>query len=215
MDMPTRFARSLARLDHLQNLFFINRLLVKATPSMDITSAPFDTEGCRRELVRVSFDILVVMSGFWTHGTHGPSALQINYDWLIVSYACPAAGVLCGELLQPRMPENRMSSPRRSDVVHQLSLLSGFLTWIGPEAANASLSTTVKDVIHRVLDQLLNDAVHPTQTYEHVGRGEDGATMAELMSDVEVPEDFHDLFALDLLDSFDWLRPHLDPGSAQ
>lgn len=206
MDMPTRFAKSLARLDHLQNLFFISRLLVKATSSPGAPVISQETEAHLRELVQVSFNMLVVILGFWTHGTHGPSALQINYDWLIVAYACPAAGVLCGELLQPQIPEDGMAGLRRSDIVHQLSLLSGFLTWIGPEAANSSLWIAVKDVIHRVLDQLLNAPTRMTQTREYAGRSDD-IGVAGLMSDVDLPEDFHELFGMELLDSFEWLRP--------
>lgn len=212
MDTPTRFAKSLARLDHLQNLFFINRLLVKATSSMNANMASFPEEIPEqmkvhmRELMRVSFDMLAVVLGLWTHGTPGPSALHINHDWIIVDYACPAAGVLCGELLRPQMLDDGMSGLRRSDVVHQLSLLSGFLTWIGPEAANASLWMTVKDVIHRVLDQLLNGPAPPIRPQGNAAGAEDGLDVAGMLSDVELPNDFHDLYAFDLLNSFDWLR---------
>jgi hypothetical protein len=55
----------------------------------------------------------------------------------------------------------------------------------------------VKDVIHRVLDQLLNDP--PVREAPAVSGGAG-------LPDVEDPDDFHDWFACDLLDSFDWLR---------
>lgn len=191
--MATQFARLLTRLEHLQNLFFIHRLIVKATP------ADSDSHSA---LARTSLDILTVVLNFWTHGTHGPSTLQVNYDWLIVAYACPSAGVLCGELL--RRDDLASLGLRRSDVVHQLSLLSGFLTWIGPQAANAPLWEMVKDVIHRVLDQLLNDP--PVREAPAVSGGIG-------LPDVEVPDDFHDWFACDLLDSFDWLRSDQAEGN--
>lgn len=199
-NMPTRFAKSLARLEHLQNLFFIHRLLVKATtrgPGDDHTAGS-DADDYRAALARISLDILAITLTFWTHGTQGLSTLQINYDWIIVADACPAAGVLCGELLRRDGFASSWAHTglRRSDVVHHLSLLSGFLTWIGPEASNAHLSGMVKDLIHRVLDQTLNDP--PAVQAAPLGMG--------MMPDVGVPDDFHDMFAFDLLDSFDWLR---------
>jgi hypothetical protein len=201
-NMPIRFAKSLARLEHLQNLFCIHRLLVKATMSSNNVNIAGNTaaEDYRAALARISLDILAVTLTFWTHGTQGLSTMQINYDWIIVSDACPAAGVLCGELLRRDGFASSWSGTglRRSDVVHHLSLLSGFLTWIGPEASNAHLSGMVKDLIHRVLDQTLNN--------DPVAVQEAPLGVGMMMPDVDVPDDFHDMFAFDLLDSFDWLR---------
>lgn len=195
-DMRSWFARSLVKLEHLQNLLHINRQLLKAN-----TINLEDKDAAMRQLVEVGSAILEVVLALWAMGTNRPHQLQVNFDWFIVSYACPAAEILCGELVRADsilQRPNGLLRPRRSDVVHQLSLFSGFLTWQGPDAPNASLWMTVKETIHRVLDQILNPP--PPQ---HLAEGMVPTTGFEpyIMSDI------YELFPFQVPDFVGWLYP--------
>lgn len=192
VDARSQTARTLTQLEHLQNLFFITRMLAKAD------QLPSDAHA----LVKISSDMLRTTFALWTAAS-GPS---VAFDWLVVSYACPAAGVLCSELLQPDallLRPGEISCLRRSDVVQQLSLLCGFLSSIGSGAPNASLWTTVKDVISRVLEQTLN--APPTTSLPSL-QNDDVGYGVDFFSDLLISDDFGDMFAFELLDTFEWLR---------
>lgn len=117
--------------------------------------------------------------------------------WLIHSkvmdYAVPGGGVLCLKLLEPMGTGSQQSTGiSRSAIVQQLSLLVGFLGWVKPYASNGDLCVNCKAVIQAVLDHSLNypnDTLPLPPDIGHWGlSGQLG-------------------FDLDLMDTFEWLRP--------
>jgi len=171
------YTRMLTLLEHLQNMFFAERLLIQK-----------GHDG-HADLLAVSFQMLELTLIFWMHmdrlaGLHG------DFEWLVMAYAAPAGGILCMELLRPMLhlrPGDQ--SITRSKITQQLSLLIGFLDWVSPSAPNGDLCTSSKTIIQHVLDHSLNAASGP-QPHEW-----------------DLSGDFGDFFNFDLLDTFDFLRP--------
>ncbi|KAK8862332.1 hypothetical protein PGQ11_008567 [Apiospora arundinis] len=91
LDPAIRYSRFLVRLEHLQNLFFIQRLYAKHGQSD------------RSELLTVSYEMVSITIFFWTHRDWFRGTLG-DYEWLVMSYAAPAGGVLSMELLNPSPP---------------------------------------------------------------------------------------------------------------
>ncbi|KAI0444663.1 hypothetical protein F4803DRAFT_548907 [Xylaria telfairii] len=169
----------LMRLDHLLNVFFIERLLLKRGHTQS-------------ELLSVSFDMITYTLPFWTHqDTLLP--LRNDCEWLIMAYGVPAGGILCQELLMPTLHND--SRITRSSLIQKLSLLVGFLDWIKPTAPNGDLCGKCKTIIKHVLDQALN-APPP---------GYDSAPGAAFDWDFTTQVDFD----FDLLDTFGWTRSEL------
>lgn len=269
MDVTVLYAKIMLRLEHLQNVFLIERLLKKV-------GHPDPSDA----LLQASVEIVSITSALWTHrdrlcGQHR------DFEWIVslyfspfvsnneknanaihqthtdhstqlISYAAPASGVLCGELLQPlRQHASDNHSISRSNIIQQLSLLVGFLDWIDTSAPNARLCCAVKEAIDRVLAQVLNkpcQPCHPAARAEPaqpatattttsaatvgatLGVAEPGhsgglvemqASMGGhgaqhhyqqqqqmLLQDLDfMTSDITDFFNLDLLDTFDFLRP--------
>ncbi|KAI0907263.1 hypothetical protein F4823DRAFT_630511 [Ustulina deusta] len=166
----------LMRLEHLLNVFFIERLLLKHGHA-------------QTELLSVSFDMITHTLPFWTHqDTLLP--LRNDYEWLIMAFGVPAGGILCQELLKPTLHND----PRitRSSLIQKLSLLVGFLDWVKPTAPNGNQCRQCKTIIKQVLDQALNV---PPPGYESAP----GAAFDwDFTTQVDI--DF------DLLDTFSWTR---------
>lgn len=197
IDGPVLFSRVTIRLNHLQNMFFIERLLSKGTHILG------------SETIDISYEMISLTLIFWTHqdklfGVSGDS------EWLLMCYAAPAAGILCMELLRGRggssttssTPSSRRSSNppiTRSRLIQQLSLLVGFLDWVGPMAPNTESCNSVKKAVRHVLDQALNEDT--TQV----------ATPMDWVGDwgVGLSADMNDVFNFELLHTFDWLRPEV------
>ena len=61
--------------------------------------------------------------------------IREDFEWLVVAYAAPGSGILCIELLNPTFSgmHPRDAQIIRSSIIQQLSLLMGYLHWIGPE----------------------------------------------------------------------------------
>ncbi|POS69808.1 hypothetical protein DHEL01_v211797 [Diaporthe helianthi] len=140
---PDIYIKILVRLEHLQNLFFITRLLVQRGHDSNA------------ELLNVSFEMVSVTLVFWTRmdrlaGLHG------DFEWLVMAFAAPSGGVLCNELLNPSLQHTPVPGVTRSGIIQQLSLLSGFLDWVSPSAPNGDLCSSCKAVIQHVLDYALN-----------------------------------------------------------
>lgn len=112
-----------------------------------------------------------------------------------MAFAAPGGGILCSELLRPTFHGTHPKNPKlsRSTIVQQLSLLVGFLDWVGPSAPNGALCVNCKSIIQHVLDHNLNAT---TQS---------GGALGALDWDVSAQLDFN----FDLLDTFDWLRPDM------
>ncbi|KAI3321505.1 hypothetical protein HD806DRAFT_154490 [Xylariaceae sp. AK1471] len=181
LDIVVVYARLVLRLEHLQNLFFIERLLLR------------HGQVDRGDLLAVSIDMVTYTLYFWTH-IDRLLAVRRDCEWLVMSYAAPAGGILCRELLEPRLDIIEKSNTSRSKIFQKLSLLVGYLDWINPSSPNGKLCQTCKAVIEHVLDQAINEPEGDRRT----------ALAAESTLHFDFPSELN--FNFDLLDTFDWLR---------
>jgi hypothetical protein len=176
------FTRLLVRLEHLQNLFFIERLVSKQKN----TVSP--------QLLELSLEMVTLTVAFWTQQDR-LSCIAGDFEFLVMSYAAPAGGILCTELLNPSSSRGATTPPvTRSNIIQQLSLLYGFLDWVGPTAPNGDLCSSVKQVIKHVLDEALNVSADAPGLMDEVGNWDMGFSA-----------DLNEYFSFDLLDTFDWL----------
>ncbi|KAJ4321144.1 hypothetical protein N0V84_005496 [Fusarium piperis] len=178
-DIETIYARILVRLEHLQNLFFAERLLLRLGRVDD------------GRLLIISFEMVTLTLVFWTHQDRF-SGVRRDFEWLLMAYAAPGGGILCLELLRPTFHGTHPDCPKlsRSAIIQKLSLLIGFLDWVRPPAPNADLCADCKAVIQGVLDHNLNAPIAG------------GGALETLDWDFPMQLDFN----FDLLDTFDWLR---------
>jgi len=113
-------------------------------------------------------------------------------------HAVPAAGLLCVELLRNTQAPTPQSILPISDTVQNLSLLIGFLDWVKPSAPNSELCYRIRDIIRKVLDQVL-DSPSPGMPEEVVAW--------EFRSEIDFNlREFDDYINFDLLDTFDWVN---------
>ncbi|KAI0179811.1 hypothetical protein GGR52DRAFT_214280 [Hypoxylon sp. FL1284] len=128
--------RLMIQLEHLQNLFFIERLLLRYGHSDN-------------------GDLLETWTDIDRLGD-----FSNDCEWLVMGYAVPGGGILCLELLKPTLHIRPHRDPRitRSSIIQKLSLLVGYLNWVSPSGPNGHLCNDAKSVIQRVLDQTLNAA---------------------------------------------------------
>lgn len=136
------YTKLFIRLEHLQNLFLIEKLLQKTQPSQNLDG-----------LVQTSLDVISVTVTFWARndtllGMHG------DHEWFIVGYALPAAVVLCRCLIETE--SHGCFTPSISSIIQQLSLLGAFLDWLLVKVPCTDHCYRAKDLILRVLDQALN-----------------------------------------------------------
>ncbi|TDZ20707.1 Fusarisetin A cluster transcription factor fsa6 [Colletotrichum orbiculare MAFF 240422] len=179
------YVRLLMRLEHLQNLFFIERLL--------------NRKGCSngKDLLCVSYEMTSTTLLFWTK-MDGLAVTYEDFKWLIMAYAAPGGGIMCLELLQPSVTlggtvaSSNGDQITRSSIVQLLSMLVGFLNWVGPKEANGNICTNCRAIVQRVLDQALNVVPHA-----------DGPPADVMEWDFSAHLDFN----FDLLDTFEWMRP--------
>lgn len=180
-------ARVNIQLEHLQNLFFLERLLLRYGHSD------------KGDLLEVSYDLVTLTLPTWTDMDR-LSEMSSDCEWFVMAYAVPGGGILCLELLKPTLHIRPHRDPRitRSSIIQKLSLLVGYLTWVSPSGPNGNLCSDARSVIQRVLDQTLNTApsVHEPP--------------AVIDWDYSTQVDFE----FDLLDTFDWNRPDF-PSSQQ
>lgn len=183
---PILYTKLLVRLEQLQNLFFIERLLQK----IDYGHTP------SAELMNLSFEMVSLTLIFWTHQDQ-LSGFQSDFEWLVMSLAAPASGILCMWLLNPSQTHLDSSAmPRRSQIVQKLSLLVGFLDWVKPTAPNGGLCGKVKTTIQSVLEEAMDPSGGMSHGQQDFG---DGGLDASL--------DLNEYFNFELLDTFDWLKP--------
>ena len=116
-----------------------------------------------------------------------------------MAYGAPGGGMLCLELLRPSFSGTHPKDAElsRSRIVQSLSLLVGFLDWVGPSAPNGDLCADAKAIIQHVLDHHLNMPLDRGQPTTSVDWG--------FLSQPD--------FNFELLDTFDWLRH--DPDQLQ
>ncbi|EFQ25636.1 hypothetical protein CGRA01v4_02309 [Colletotrichum graminicola] len=180
--------RLLTLLEHLQNLFFIERLLNRLDSSNG------------RELLAVSYEMTSVTLLFWTN-VDGLRILCEDFKWLVMAYAAPGGGILCLELLKPTVTANDAGAAvtdskgnviTRSSIVQALSLLVAFLKWVSPQEVNGSICVGCRNIVQRVLDEALN-------------AGPRGGNPAADGTTRDFTEQLD--FEFDLLDTFEWMRP--------
>ncbi|KAF5019460.1 hypothetical protein F66182_8542 [Fusarium sp. NRRL 66182] len=87
-DMERVYARMVIRLEHLQNLFFAERLLLRLG-HVDENS-----------LLPISFEMVTLTLLFWTHQDRF-AGVRKDFEWLLMAFAAPGGGILCLELLRP------------------------------------------------------------------------------------------------------------------
>ncbi|KAM6485725.1 N-terminal binuclear Zn cluster-containing protein [Trichoderma sp. SZMC 28011] len=184
VDAPTLYIRLLTRLEHLSNLFFIERLSYRG----DSLYSP--------QMLEISLEMISLTLSFWTQQNR-LEGLQGDYEWLVMLHAAPAAGILCMELLKQPSATEPPTVPKitKPMIIKQLSLLIGFLEWIGPGAPGAHLCNSIKTVVERVMEQALNPTIPRPVTQQEF----------DMTWDTSLPEDMND-FNFGLLDTFDWLR---------
>lgn len=144
---PLLYARALSRLEHLQNLFLLERLLIRHSSSTEASE----------ELIAVCIEMLSLTLTYWKHKDRF-EGLTCEFDWLVMAYGVPASGLLCVEILkQASDPMSyRPRSLPRSKIIQNMSLLIGFLEWIRPNAPKANISSKFRQIISKVLDQVLD-----------------------------------------------------------
>ena len=81
---------------------------------------------------------------------------SFGWSWIIVYFGIPSAGALCIELLkQNQYPQRYMLSLPRSNTIQNLSTFVFCLTTIRPSDGNYSVCTRMRQVLRRILDQIL------------------------------------------------------------
>ncbi|KAF6818327.1 fungal specific transcription factor [Colletotrichum sojae] len=206
MDVSVLYVRLIVRLEHLQNMFFIERLLAKRGHD----------DGA---LLAVSYEMVSTTLMFWTNMDR-LSVMNGDFEWLVMAYAAPGGGILCLELLKPTLRGgNHPQNPKvtRSSIIQKLSLLVGFLDWVSPTAPNGDLCADCKVIIQHVLDQALNNPAAAAAGAASAAAGPDGAAGGGLLLPAALDAMDWDFstqldFNFDLLDTFDWLRPEAGLG---
>ncbi|KAK5996606.1 hypothetical protein PT974_01943 [Cladobotryum mycophilum] len=168
------------QLEHLQNIFVVERLLLKRG-------------GLEHDaLLATSYELVSLTLLFWTHKDR-LAAVRKDFEWLVMAFATPGGGILCMELLHPTFKGSHPTNPAitRSNIIQNLSLLIGFLDWIDPSAPNGDLCVSCRNIIRLVLDHVLN------------------ATAENTIWPPAALDDMQLDFNFELLDTFDWLRPDM------
>lgn len=176
------------RLDHLQNIFLIERLLSKQ-----------GDQDCGCDLFDTSLEMISMALILWTHQK------RIDYpetclDWLVMSYAAPAGGVLCMQLLKCDT-----KAAQKAIIVEKLSMLVSFLDWVAPSAPNYAIGRGVQQAVRRTIEQSLE---MPTGGTASATENVNASWVADATGD------FDAIFNFDLLDTFDWLRPDVPLSTA-
>lgn len=105
-DLPGRdlYARLLVWLEHLQNLFLIERLLSKQQQDDDDDEAP-------SRLFAISLEMVTLAHLFWTHQNR-LKTVEDCVEWTITCFAAPAGGILCMELLRGNTATHDVATTR-------------------------------------------------------------------------------------------------------
>lgn len=154
------FFTSRIQLDVLQTKFLLQRLLVSRGLS----------DG--QDLFNLAQELMAVVLGFWTNRVQF-HVWNYSFDWILMCYGLPCAGILCLELLRasnlaPPMPASTaIPSPKpvqlsRSEVFQTLTIFLTFLDWVRPTDNNVQLFAKFKKVVKRIMDTAM-DAPRPGQ----------------------------------------------------
>ncbi|EGX94297.1 Fungal transcriptional regulatory protein [Cordyceps militaris CM01] len=176
-DARPLYMKIITHLEHLQNLFFIDRLLIRCGYAI------------RDNLLETSLSLAMLALHLWIHKEQFAGAIvQRSFEWIMLSYGAPAAGILCQEVLGAG-EHSKDPNISRATIIQQLSLLVGFFDWVRPSMPNAKLCANCKTIIQQVLDQSLN-------------MSPDEAMLTFPEWDLLDQPDF----SFELMDTFDWLR---------
>ncbi|KAF3074463.1 hypothetical protein CFAM422_003394 [Trichoderma lentiforme] len=178
------YARLLIWLEHLQNLFFIERLLSKEDNSEEAGSRLFE----------ISLEMVTLAHLFWTHQNR-LKTVEDCVEWTTASFAAPAGGILCMELLRGKAHGTMSAAATKAIIVEKLGMLAAFLDWVMPSSPNADICFRIKKVVRRVLEQALEAPVQ-TNMLDEGGHW-----------NMDLSPDMNSFFSFDLLDTFEWLRP--------
>ncbi|KAL7920316.1 hypothetical protein ACQKWADRAFT_322217 [Trichoderma austrokoningii] len=176
------YTKLFIRLEHLQNLFVIERLL------HDI-----QLKVSQNDLVNVCLDVISVTVAFWTRNDC-LVGMEGDYEWFIIGYAVPAAVTLCKTLLLAHDKSSSTSSTPTSAIIQQLSLLNAFIEWLMLRAPCSSQCSKTKNLIARVLDQVLNNSSYTTTDIVQDTRSQRSASRMVHTYD------------LNEIDTFNWLQ---------
>lgn len=144
------YTKLFIRLEHLQNLLLIERLLHDIQPKM-----------AQDNLIEVCLDIISVTVMFWTQNDC-LVGMEADHEWFITGYAAPAAVTLCKILLLTQEKGSSISSAPISAIIQQLSLLGAFIEWLMLRVPCTSRCSKIRSLIMGVLDQVLNNPPHAT-----------------------------------------------------
>ncbi|KAL5318186.1 hypothetical protein ACEPPN_013245 [Leptodophora sp. 'Broadleaf-Isolate-01'] len=147
------------QLDVLQCAFLLQRLLV----SRGLSNG--------QDLFNIAQEMISVVLSLWSDREQ-LRVYNFSFDWIILSYGIPCAGILCLELLRasnlaPPIPATEaMPIPTpvqlsRSEVVQTLTMFIAFLSWIRPTDNNVQLCGKFKKVVKRIIDTAI-DAPRPS-----------------------------------------------------
>ncbi|KEF59095.1 uncharacterized protein A1O9_03939 [Exophiala aquamarina CBS 119918] len=154
---PTLYARTVTHLEHLENLFLLERLMIK------------HGGGNMQDLIDISCEMLDMTLVWWKHSNRF-AGMHSDLEWLVTTYAAPTAGVLCIELLKQIHRDSRQANrsgsletnnaPRyvipRSQTIQNLTLFVGFLDWIQiTEPPTTDICGRIRQIVSRVLDEIL------------------------------------------------------------
>ncbi|KAF7959513.1 hypothetical protein EAE96_001129 [Botrytis aclada] len=160
-------------------------------------------KGDKQPLLDISRQLLALTVSMWTSKDRFPTYYS-DYDWIIMCYGIPSAGVICVELIKEM--ENPAAQPAyylpRSEVIQTLSLLVGFLDWVRPTAANHELCGRMRQIVKRTLDKILDP---PKITNTPKASTSSAVPISNLNFEPMVMDD------LDWLDTIDWAKgPFMD-----
>ena len=181
LDNVQVYTRLHMTLEHVSNIFFIERLLSKLQ------------EGVTSELVKISLEI-IEMSLLPFTNRQLTTGVMCDIDWFIMAYGAPAGGVICMELLRPGAASQGV---KKSAMIQSLSMLVGCLNSVPSDAPNYGVSSTLRRIVEQVLDRVLDPPAEKTTNQEFSVQGWETDFLVEAT----------DLFNSDLLDTFDWFRP--------
>ncbi|KAL2061598.1 hypothetical protein VTL71DRAFT_6975 [Oculimacula yallundae] len=174
------------QLDVLQCAFLLQRLLV----SRGLSNG--------QDLFDVAQEKIAVVLSIWSDPEL--RAYSFAFDFIILAYGIPSAGILCLELLRasnlaPPMPASEaLPHPTpvqlsRSEVIQTLTLFIAFLDYIRPTDNNFQLCGKFKKVVKRIIDTAI-DAPRPCLTGPQPGSRsfEDTQPQDVLQSQQQVPD---------------------------
>ncbi|ESZ95424.1 hypothetical protein SBOR_4165 [Sclerotinia borealis F-4128] len=187
----THWIQTTLKFNCLQCTFILEQVFVKKV------------DGDRQPLLDTSRQLLALTVSMWTSRDRFLTYYS-EYDWIIMCYGIPSAGVICVELIK------EMGNPAiepayylpRSEVIQNLSLLVGFLDWVRPTAANHDLCGRMQQIVKRTLDKILDP---PKITNTPRTSSATTVPISDMNFEHIVMDD------LDWLDTIDWAKgPFMD-----